>query len=136
MRRYSSLWWSSILLSSVATGGGSFALLTLLTALPVETAILISIDAVVAGDVALAFIMESVSPTRLLLRPGERRHRSDIPEEFGTVIGGFEGGSGRVSVRGEHWCARQSAGCDRPLEAGSPVRVVARNGLTLVVAAT
>jgi hypothetical protein len=35
MQRYSSLWWASILLSSVVTGGGSFALLTLLTELSI-----------------------------------------------------------------------------------------------------
>jgi membrane protein implicated in regulation of membrane protease activity len=135
MRRYSGPWWASLLLSSAVTGGGSFALLTLLAGLPVETAILISVALIVLGDIVLAFIMESISPTHVMLAPGERRHRNDIAEEFGTVIGDFEGGAGRVSIRGEHWCARQSVGCHAQLKAGSPVRILERNGLTLVVAA-
>lgn len=135
MQRWTGPWWASILLSSVVTGGGSFALLTLLTPLPVQTAILISVALVVAGDILLAFIMESVSPTRVLLGPGERRHRGDVPRELGVVVGDFESGAGSVSIRGEHWYARQSAGCRQRLEAGSVVRVLERDGLILVVAA-
>lgn len=108
---------------------------SLLTALPVTAVLLISGAVIVAGDIVLAFIMESVSPTRVVLRPGERQHRNDAPEERGVVVGDFEDGSGSVSIRGEYWCARQSAGCHEQLEAGSPVRVLGRNGLTLVVAA-
>lgn len=135
MQRYSGLWWVSILLSSVVTGGVSFAGLTLFTGLSVGTAAAISAALIVLGDISLAFIMESVSPTRVMLLPGERRYRSDMPEVLGTVIGDFEDGLGSVSIRGERWCARQSADCIMPLEAGSPVRVLERQGLTLVVAA-
>ena len=135
MRRFSGLWWSSILLSSVVTGGGSFVLLNLVTGLPIETIILVSLALIVIGDLMLVFIMESISPTRILLGPGERRHRKDTPELLGTVVNDFENGSGAVSIRGEQWLARQSTGCDERLAVGSPVRVLERNGLTLVVAA-
>ena len=135
MRRYSGLWWASILLSSVVTGGGSFVLLNLLTGLSIEAIIVASVALIVVGDILLVFIVESISPTRVVLGPGERRHRNDTPDLRGTVVGDFENGSGSVSIRGEQWLARQSAGCSAPLAAGSPVRVLERNGLTLVVAA-
>ena len=73
MQRYSSLWWASILLSSVATGGGSFVLLTLLTELPIEIVIAVSLALILAGDVVLALLMQAVSPTRVTLGPGDRR---------------------------------------------------------------
>ena len=135
MQRYSNLWWASILLSSVVTGGGTFAMLTLLVGLPVEIAVAGSIAMIVVGDIVLAFIMERLSPTRVFLGPGDRRNRDDLPREIGRAIGDFENGSGNVSIRGEQWRARQVADCDQRLEAGSPVRVLDRQGLTLVVAA-
>ncbi len=58
MQRYSRLWWASILLSSVVTGGSSFAVLALLAGLPVEIAIAGSVTMIVVGDIVLAFIME------------------------------------------------------------------------------
>ena len=114
MRRYSGPWWASLLLSSAVTGGGSFALLTLLAGLPVETAILISVALIVLGDIVLAFIMESISPTHVMLAPGERRHRNDIAEEFGTVIGDFV-----EEVREDRYVVRYRPGHGvRPLEPG------------------
>jgi membrane protein implicated in regulation of membrane protease activity len=135
IKRYSGLWWASILLSSVVTGGGSFLLLSLLTELPVEIVIAASVALILAGDVTLALLMEAVSPTRVTLGPGDRRHSDESPGELGTVTAGFIDRSGKVSIRGEQWRARQSPGCDRRLDAGTPVRVLEREGLTLVVAA-
>ncbi len=135
MQRYSRLWWASILLSSVVTGGSSFAVLALLAGLPVEIAIAGSVTMIVVGDIVLAFIMERLSPTRVFLGPGDRRNRDDLPMEIGKAIADFENGSGNVSIRGEQWRARQVADCDQRLEAGSLVRVLDRQGLTLVVAA-
>ena len=135
MQRFSRLWWASILLSSVVTGGGSFALLSLLTGLPVETIVKVSVASILLGDIALALLMESVSPTRVLLGPGDRRSRTDPLLETGTVIGAFENGSGCVSIRGERWRAMQASGCEQRLEPGARVRVLERQGLTLIVAA-
>lgn len=135
MKRYSRLWWASILLSSVVTGGGSLLLMTLLTDLPLETAVKFSAALVLAGDVVLAVLMEKISPTRILVGPGDRRLKNDDTRELGTVIGDFKNGTGSVSIRGECWQAVQDPGCKRRLKAESRVRVVERRGLTLVVAA-
>ncbi len=110
-------------------------LLTLLTELPFATVVAISAALVVAGDIVLAFFMQAVSPTRVTLGPGDRRHRTETPRELGRVEAAFEDRRGRVSIRGETWRARQAVGCGRPLAAGAAVRVVEREGLTLVVAA-
>ena len=134
MKRYSRLWWASILLSSVVTGGGSLLLITMLTDLPLETTVKVSAVLVLLGDIVLALWMETISPTRILIGPGDRRLRGDAPRELGTVIGDFENGSGNVSVRGECWQAIQDPGCKRRLKAESQVRVLERRGLTLVVA--
>ena len=135
MQRYSSLWWASIVLSSVVTGGGSFLLITTLTELPIEMAFKISIVLVLVGDIVLALLMQAVSPTRILVGPGDRRMRNDATDELGMVIDDFENGSGSVSVRGERWRAVQAAGCQQQLRAESHVRVLERRGLTLVVVA-
>ena len=135
MQRYSSLWWASILLSSVVTGGSSFLLLILLTELSIEIVIAVSVALILAGDITLALLMEAVSPTRVTLGPGDRRRSNESPGELGTVAADFVEGSGKVSIRGEQWRARQSPACSRRLDAGTPVRVLEREGLTLVVAA-
>ncbi len=135
MQRYSGLWWASILLSSVVTGGGSFLLLSLLTDWPTITVAKISVALIVAGDIVLALFMEAVSPTHVKIGPGERRHHAELPQELGMVLSDFEDRQGSVSIRGETWRARQASACCRPLQAGTAVRVVAREGLTLVVAA-
>ncbi len=135
MQRFSSLWWASILLSSLVTGGGSFVLLTLLTKLPIETVLTISVMVIVAGDILLALFMEAVSPTHITLGPGERQRKSELPAELGVVLSDFGDGQGHVSIRGERWQARQDARCNGQLRAGAPVRVLEREELTLVVAA-
>ena len=88
-----------------------------------------------AGDVILALLMQAVSPTRVTLGPGDRHRSDDPPGELGTVLADFESGSGKVSIRGEQWRARQAPGCNRRLGAGTAVRVLEREGLTLVVSA-
>ena len=133
MRRFSSLWWASILLSSLVTGGGSFLLINALTDLPIETVIKISVVMILVGDLLLALWMQAVSPTRILVGPGDRRMKDDSTDEIGIVIADFRSGSGSVSVRGESWRAVQAAECEHPLLAESRVRVLERRGLTLVV---
>jgi membrane protein implicated in regulation of membrane protease activity len=133
MRRFSSLWWASILLSSLVTGGGSFLLINALTDLPTETVIKISVVMILVGDLVLALWMQAVSPTRILVGPGDRRMKDDSTDEIGIVIADFKSGSGNVSVRGESWRAVQAAECEHSLLAESRVRVLERRGLTLVV---
>ena len=136
MRQYSRLWLASILLSSIVTGGGSFLLLSWLTDLSYTIVIAVSAGLVIAGDVALAFLMQAVSPTRITLGPGDRRHDAEQPPELGMVATRFSDRAGHVSVRGETWKARQAIDCRGRLEAGETVRIVERDGLTLIVAAT
>lgn len=136
MPRYSGLWWASILLSSVALGGGSAVLLIVLTELPIQTVIKLSLVLTLAGDVVLALLMEAVSPTRVTLGPGERSRNTELPRELGVVIKDFKNGHGSVAIRGERWRARQSDGCSGELAAGATVRVLERDGLMLIVAAT
>ena len=135
MQRYSRYWWAVVLLSSAGTGGGSFLLLILLTDLPVETAVKISIALVLVGDIALAIIMQAISPTHVKLGPGERWHDEESPRDRGTVRTRFENGKGKVSIRGEIWHARLEDRSAESLDVGQRVRVVEREGLTLVVAA-
>ena len=134
MQRFSRIWWASILLSSVVVGGTSFAALTLLTGLPLELVIVLTLLAVFAGDVVLALVTESLSPTHVKLAPGERRMRGEKSGEVGRVMADFQHGRGIVSIFGERWVARQIEDSDAGLEAGENVRVVEREGLTLVVA--
>ena len=127
------LWLAPLLLSSVVTGGGSFALLVLLTDLSLATVIAVSVALILVGDIALAFIMQAVSPTRVKVGPGDRRLNAEIPEELGMVATNFRNRHGLVSIRGEKWQARQALGCRGRLEAGGAVRIVERDGLTLIV---
>ena len=135
MQRYSKYWWAAVLLSSVVTGGGAFLLLLLLTDLSIEMAVKISVGLVLVGDIVLAVIMQAISPTHVKLGPGERFHDNESPRDLGIVKTAFEDGKGKISIRGETWHARQSGQCDAPRDIGESVRVIEREGLTLVVAA-
>lgn len=116
-------------------GGGSFLLLSLLTDWATITVAKVSVALILTGDIVLALIMEAVSPTHVKIGPGERRHHAEQPQELGKVIAEFQGAQGKVSIRGETWRARQASDCSASLEAGMAVRVVAREGLTLIVKA-
>lgn len=133
MQRYSILWWATILLSSVVTGGSTFVSLALFTDLSVQTIVIASATLILAGDIALASMMEAFSPTRITVGPGESRLKHDLPMETGTVVGTFEDGHGAIAIRGERWRARQSKSCGEVLETGTTVSVIEREGLTLLV---
>ena len=135
MRRYSRLWWSSILLSSGVTGGASFVSLSLLTGWPLLTIIAASVALVLMGDVVLALMMQAISPTDVKIGPGERLRRTDPPRDVGTVVDNFADGRGRVAIRGEIWHARRPTDSILQLEAGAVVQVLGREGLTLLVTA-
>lgn len=134
MQQYSRLWWASILLSSVVTGGGTFVLLVLLTDWQTLTVFKLSIVSILVGDIVLALLMEAVSPTHVKVGPGERLRSTDLPRDLGKVVVDFADGRGRVKIRGEVWQARQPPGSTQRLDAGAVVRVLNRDGLTLIVA--
>jgi len=133
MQRYSNIWWASILLSSIVTGGTSFLLLLLFSDLALGKIVIASLLCVLAGDVVLALMMQAISPTHVKVGPGERRYEADLPADHAVVAADFVSGSGRVTVRGESWHAEQAAVCDARLVTGTRVRVVGRDGLKLVV---
>ena len=133
MKRYSRLWWGSILLSSGVTGGASFVSLSLLTDWPLLPVIAASLALILVGDVVLALMMQAASPTDVKVGPGERLHRIDLPQDVGTVVDSFADGHGRVAIRGEIWLARRPSDSILQLEAGAAVRVLGRDGLTLLV---
>lgn len=60
---------------------------------------------------------------------------TELPKESGTVATSFDNRHGRVAIRGENWGARQAVSCSGRLEIGAAVRIVDREGLTLVVSA-
>lgn len=89
-------------------------------------ALLVAAVIIAAGDVATVVIMERWAQPHVLLQPGGA-------EPLGRVVDDFDAaGEGLVTLRGERWRARQQ-GADR-LRRGEAVRVVARQGLNLVVA--
>lgn len=134
MQRYSRIWWLSILLSSAVTGGGSFVLLTLLTALPIEKTLLISALLMLAGDVVLALSMEAIAPTHVKVGPGDRRLDAELPSEPAVALTDFDkSGRGQVSARGETWQAQLLAGDGDRIAAGDRVQIVCRDALTLIV---
>lgn len=136
MQRYSRIWWLSILLSSAVTGGVSFVLLTLLTALPVEKVVVASALLILIGDIVLALAMEAIAPTHVKVGPGDRRLDAELPSEPAFALTDFdESGRGQVSARGETWQARQSDDGYGRIIAGDRVQIVCREALTLIVRA-
>lgn len=134
--RFSRRWWLFIGATTLVIGVAAFLVLRYWTALSLEQLILYWLIITFVGDVITAISMEAVAPTRVTIGPGDRRFDTDSPAEMAVVVVGFDDtGKGRVRVRGETWRARQAENDRASLDSGAVVRVVARDGLTLVVAA-
>ena len=89
---------------------------------------------VFAGDLVMAFTMEAVAPTKVHIGPGEKVLATDKPREDAIVVSGFEDSSlGQVAIRGETWRAVRAPEDAGYLCVGATVRVVDRDGLTLVI---
>lgn len=135
MKRYSRLWWMSLLLSSVVTGSLAFLSLLYFTDWSVPKLVVASGFFVFLGDLTLAMTMEKVAPTRIAVGPGERHFHTERSSDKAIVLSGFSTSSrGQVSVRGETWQAVRAPGDESILSEGMLVHVVERDGLTLVVA--
>jgi membrane protein implicated in regulation of membrane protease activity len=134
--RFSHRWWLIIGATTLVVGAVAYLGLQYWTALALEQLILYWLIITFVGDVITAVSMEAVAPTRVTIGPGDRQFDIDDPAELAVVVVGFDDARwGRVRIRGETWRARQ-AECDRArLESGTEVRIVDRDGLTLVVAA-
>lgn len=137
MKRYSPIWWLVILPTSVIVGGTTFLLAGHLTDWGAMERIAAALVLALAADLGIAASIQVFAPTKVKIGPGERALDSELPSERARVIGGFESSSdGRVSVRGETWRATRVPGDAVRLTTGMDVNVVARDGLTLIVAAT
>ena len=133
MKRYSRLWWMSLLLSSVVTGSVAFLVLLNLTDWSIPKLVVASGFFVLLGDLTLAMTMEKVAPTKIAVGPGECYLHTDRSSDKAIVLSGFGSSpDGRVSVRGETWQAIRAPGDDSNLSAGMIVNVFERDGLTLV----
>ena len=134
MRRYSRIWWVSVLLSSAVTGTTAFLLMIYLTEWSFPRILLTAGSVILLGDVILAFSMEAIAPTRIAVGPGERYMQADRSSDTAFVLSGFVTSSrGQVSVRGETWQAIRAQNDVGDLPEGTPVDVIERDGLTLIV---
>ena len=137
MKRYSRLWWMSLLLSSVVTGSVAFLVLLNLTDWSIPKLVVASGILMLIGDLTLALTMEKVAPTKIAVGPGERYLHTDRSSDKAIVLSGFGGSpTGQVSVRGETWQAVRAPGDEGNLSEGTIVHVVERISLTLVVSAS
>jgi membrane protein implicated in regulation of membrane protease activity len=134
--RFSRRWWLVIGATTLVIGAAAFLVLQFWTALALEQLILYWLIITLVGDMITAISMEAVAPTRVTIGPGDRQFDADHLAELAVVVVGFDdAGQGRVRIRGETWRARQAEDNRVSLKSGTEVRVVERDGLTLVVAA-
>ena len=133
--RYSPEWWAWIASATTVFTVVSFAglyyfgifegLYTL-----IGTAVAISI----VGDIVVAYSFEAIAPSKISLAPGERARHDEEVSTAGTVESGFsESDEGRVIVRGELWRARHFEARVVNLSHGQEIRIVGRDGLTLLI---
>ncbi|MDH3509005.1 MAG: NfeD family protein [Gammaproteobacteria bacterium] len=134
--RFSRGWWFAIGATTLIVGAAAFLVLRFGAGLGPGQLVLYWLIITFAGDVITAISMEAVAPTRVTIGPGDRQFDADHLAELAVVLVGFDdAGQGRVRIRGETWRARQAEDDRVSLKSGTEVRVVARDGLTLVVAA-
>lgn len=87
------------------------------------------------GDVLAAIGIEMTAPSRITIGPGERASNDAPMRECAAVLSEVAGDrEGRVRIRGETWKARLADPAARPIAAGRQARVVARDGLALLIA--
>lgn len=133
--RYSPEWWawiaSATTLFTVVSFAGLyyFGIFNGLYTL-IGTAIAISI----LGDIVVAYSFEAIAPSKISLTPGERVRHDEEVSATATVESGFSASDeGRVVVRGELWRARHVEARVITLSQGEEIRVVGRDGLTLLI---
>ncbi len=132
--RFSLQWWLSISLSTVMFGSLALFVGHVLRGQEGASLFLWVAAAALLGDLIVALIYEAMTPTRVVIGPGDRLARHDPLHEPAVTIDGFEQSPlGRVRVRGEVWLARYVSVQVEGPRRGEQVRVVAREGLLLVV---
>ncbi|MGD8482873.1 MAG: NfeD family protein [Gammaproteobacteria bacterium] len=135
IKRFSKPWWISLASGSCLFGLLTYGVLRAFGAVDDDHLVLYLLTGIAMGDALLAISLEVITPTQVTLRPGERRTSSCNLDETAEVLSGFQHAhSGRVTVRGESWAARMVDEHPVHLTPGSVVRVVGREGLTLLIA--
>ncbi len=136
IRRFSKPWWISLASASCLFGLLTYGLLRWLGAVDDDYVVLYLLTGIALGDFLLAISLEVITPTHVTLRPGERRTSSCDLDERAEVLSGFgQSCLGRVRIRDESWNARLDDGQPVCLPPGSAVRVIGREGLTLIIVA-
>ena len=136
MKRYSAIWWSAILPTSVIVGGPTFLFTGYFSDWDFLERVAVAVILTLVVDLAIAAWMERIAPTRISIGPGERVLKSEIAAEKAKVLNGFGTSAyGHVSIRGETWPAVRTPDDTGILSAGMVVSVVDRNGLSLIVTA-
>ena len=137
MKRYSILWWSIILPTSVVVGLPTFFLVGHFSDWGISGRAAVALIATLTADLVIAASMEVVAPTKVNIGPGEKALRSGTLTEKATIISGFDSSPhGQVSSRGEVWLATRLPDDTDALSAGMSVRVVSRDGLSLIVSSS
>lgn len=134
MKRYSLTWWLVVLPTSVVVGGSTFLLSGFLGEWSLVQRLVAAVALTILADLAIAMRIQALAPSKVDIGPGERTLKFDSPSETARVVAGFESSlEGLVTVRGETWRATRAHGDSATLMRGMDVKVVARDGLILVV---
>jgi membrane protein implicated in regulation of membrane protease activity len=134
-QRFSAEWWIWLAGGAFAFGVCTFIVLywrgIFTDPIPL---LLVALAGSAIGDLLMAASFEAIAPSKVTLGPGERVNRSDDILELATVVSGFnDSAEGRVRARGEIWGARCHDGTPLSLTAGVKVKIVDRDGLTLLI---
>ena len=134
-QRYSPTWWLCMTTGVAWFGGLTAGALYWLGVFENPIVLVVAfLGGSIVGDIVLAIAFEAFAPSRVTLAPGEKRHRHDSLDEVATVVSGFDASSdGKVRIRGETWMARCRHDSALTLASGDRVRVLERDGLTLLI---
>lgn len=133
--RYSPKWWFWLTTAATVIGVSTMVILYVsgIVTDPVPL-IVIALAVSVLGDLVMAVALETLAPTRIMLGPGERQRHADAMSAVAEVVSGFDNSPvGKVRVRGELWSARSGTGSPLGLARGQQVKVLGRDGLSLLV---
>ncbi len=133
--RYSPVWWTWIASATTAFTVVSFGGLYYFGIFDgLYTLIGVAIAISILGDIVVAYAFEAIAPSKISLAPGERDRHDEEVSALGIVESGFDGiNAGRITVRGELWSARHCQGRALDLARGDEIRIVGRDGLTLLI---
>ncbi len=133
-KRFSLQWWSWLASGALVFSVCSGLFLYQQGSITGINFILLVVAVSFVGDLALALSFEAMAPTRVIIGPGDRVKRGSAVKETASIISGFENGAvGKVIVRGEIWTARCVSEDSCSLAVGENVRVLGREGLTLLI---